>query len=130
MLNRMLVVVVLLPLAACGECKGVYSPPEIEMEITGTVHAADGNPIEVAMVALWDSSRRHVDGQGLVLAKWTAADGSYEMPLMSCSIGRDDDKYLEATAPGYQSAQKDATSCFQEVNFVLDPVPESAESGR
>ena len=129
MLDRMLVIVALLPLTACGECKGVYSPPEIKMEITGTVHAADGNPIEVAKITLWHSSRRGPEGQGLEFAKWTAADGSYRMALNNCRLGPDDGLYLEATAPGYQSAQKDPTSCFQELNFVLDPVPPSA-SGR
>lgn len=133
-LRMLLIVTVPLAVACGGESDPyVYSPPEIEMDITGTVLAGVGQPIEGALIALWDGDGLEGNGVPFIvyyMATFTAADGSYRMDRTACGIEPGDIYYLTASKQGYQTASNDPTSCFQEVNFVLRPESPSASSRR
>jgi hypothetical protein len=104
---------------------------EPHLEYFGTVTSSDGDPIEGAIVDLRDG-----EGELVQRERTYGAEGHYQMENRSYWVLDLEDSrhpfYLEASCgDGCPRAphRTDVTSCFQEVNFVLDPVPPAA-SGR
>jgi hypothetical protein len=123
------VLVAVLAFVACGEADDVSAPPESVLLFTGTVTSTDGSPIDFAYVSYYDASSEPpspVYGSGAR----THADGTYRMAMIIYGCVDEGPSFLTAGKQGWTTSErKYVTSCFQEVNFVLEPVPPSA-SGR
>jgi hypothetical protein len=127
-----IVLVAALVFVACGDSdrEYVYSPPEIELEFTGTVISSLGQPIDRVHISYYDTDGWPGSPEPPVWVAGsfatTEADGSYRMARLRCGV-RDGPHHLTAYKQGWiRSEPKPVTECFQKVNFVLDPVPPSA----
>jgi len=107
---------------------------EVVITWEGTVTSAvDGSPINFATVfgyeELADGSVKYV--QDPYLGQDTGEDGFYRMARTRCGIP--ENTFLQAKKFGWQDSERVYVTCkpaVQRVDFVLEPVPPSAATGR